>query len=69
MKKDSRFHKLATVMDKAEDAVDKKADETVDVLEKHGGKIDKSKRDHKETEKKTKRDLDSCDSGDVPMSP
>ncbi|MFE4367757.1 hypothetical protein ACFRMN_05755 [Streptomyces sp. NPDC056835] len=25
MKKDSRFHKLATVMDKAEDAVDKKA--------------------------------------------
>lgn len=60
VKKDSRFHRLATVMDKAEDAVDKKADETVDVLEKHGGKIDKSKREQKERDEKTKRDIDSC---------
>ncbi|WP_381793350.1 nucleic acid/nucleotide deaminase domain-containing protein [Streptomyces niveus] len=60
VKKDSRFHKLATVMDKAEDAVDKKADETVDVLEKHGGKIDKSKREQKERDEKTKRDIDDC---------
>ncbi|MFG2027400.1 nucleic acid/nucleotide deaminase domain-containing protein [Streptomyces sp. NPDC048825] len=67
VKKDSRFHKLASVMDKAEDAVDKKADETVDVLEKHGGKIDKSKKDHKEEDERKKRDIDSCDSGDVPM--
>lgn len=61
VKKDSRFHKLASVMDKAEDAVDKKADETVDVLEKHGGKIDDSKKEHKKTDEKTKRDIDSCD--------
>lgn len=60
VKKDSRFHKLATVMDKAEDAVDKKADETVHVLEKHGGKIDASKKEHKKTDEKTKHDLDSC---------
>ncbi|MEU9745752.1 nucleic acid/nucleotide deaminase domain-containing protein [Streptomyces niveus] len=60
VKKDSRFHKLATVMDKAEDAVDKKADETVDVLEKHGGKIDRSKREQKERDEKTKRDIDDC---------
>jgi uncharacterized protein YukE len=65
--KDSRFHKLAVVMDKCEDVVDKKADETVDVLKKHGGDIDKSKKDHKEKDKKVKEDLDSCDSGDVPM--
>ncbi|WP_371628822.1 hypothetical protein OG892_08465 [Streptomyces sp. NBC_00341] len=63
VKKDSRFHKLATVMDKAEDAVEKKADETVDVLEKHGGKIDASKKGHEENEKKTKTDLDGCDTG------
>uniref|UniRef100_A0AAU1TY94 Outer membrane channel protein CpnT-like N-terminal domain-containing protein n=1 Tax=Streptomyces sp. NBC_00119 TaxID=2975659 RepID=A0AAU1TY94_9ACTN len=60
VKKDSRFHKLASVMDKAEDAVDKKADETVHVLEKHGGKIDDSKKEHKKSDEKTKRDLDSC---------
>ncbi|MEV0777226.1 nucleic acid/nucleotide deaminase domain-containing protein [Streptomyces sp. NPDC050428] len=60
VKKDSRFHRLATVMDKAEDAVDKKADETVDVLEKHGGKIDRSKREQKERDEKTKRDIDDC---------
>ncbi|WP_326812263.1 hypothetical protein OIE62_07795 [Streptomyces scopuliridis] len=60
VKKDSRFHKLATVMDKAEDAVDKKADETVDILEDHGGKIDKSKREQKERDEKTKRDIDDC---------
>ncbi|MFD9090954.1 nucleic acid/nucleotide deaminase domain-containing protein [Streptomyces prasinus] len=67
VKKDSRFHKLATVMDKCEDAVDKKADETVDVLEKHGGAIDKGKKHHKEQDEKTKRDIDGCDSGDVSM--
>ncbi|MFJ6821988.1 nucleic acid/nucleotide deaminase domain-containing protein [Streptomyces niveus] len=70
VKKDSRFHKLATVMDKAEDAVDKKADETVDVLEKHGGKIDRSKREQKERDEKTKRDIDDCkdvDGDDTPM--
>ncbi|MGY3200465.1 WXG100-like domain-containing protein [Streptomyces sp. TE5632] len=67
VKKDSRFHKLATVMDKCEDAVDKKADETVDVLEKHGGAIDKGKKHHKERDEKTKRDIDACDSGAVPM--
>lgn len=61
VKKDSRFHKLATVMDKAEDAVDKKADETVDVLEKHGADIDAAKKEHKKTDKKTKDDIDSCD--------
>ncbi|MFH9761618.1 nucleic acid/nucleotide deaminase domain-containing protein [Streptomyces anulatus] len=70
VKKDSRFHKLSTVMDKAEDAVDKKADETVDILEKHGGNIDKSKKGHKQTDKERKEDLDRCkvDGGDdVPM--
>lgn len=67
VKKDSRFHKLATVMDKAEDAVDKKADETVVVLEKHGGKIDASKKEHKKSDEKTKKDLDSCDNGGTPM--
>ncbi|MFF6811762.1 nucleic acid/nucleotide deaminase domain-containing protein [Streptomyces sp. NPDC012403] len=63
VKKDSRFHKLATVMDKCEDAVDKKVDETLDVLEKHGGDIDKGKKEHKERDEKTKRDIDGC--GDV----
>ncbi|MCX5440907.1 nucleic acid/nucleotide deaminase domain-containing protein [Streptomyces sp. NBC_00063] len=63
VKKDSRFHKLATIMDKAEDAVEKKADETVHVLEKHGGKIDASKKEHKKSDKKTKTDIDSCDTG------
>ncbi|MGW7361057.1 WXG100-like domain-containing protein [Streptomyces sp. NPDC054802] len=72
VKKDSRFHKLATVMDKAEDAVDKKADETVDVLEKHGGKIDTSKKDHKKNDEKRKEEIDGCKvdvdkDGDVPM--
>ncbi|WP_326771352.1 nucleic acid/nucleotide deaminase domain-containing protein [Streptomyces sp. NBC_01445] len=60
VKKDSRFHKLSTVMDKAEDAVEKKTDETVHVLEKHGGKIDDSKKEHKKSDEKTKRDLDGC---------
>ncbi|MFF0747152.1 nucleic acid/nucleotide deaminase domain-containing protein [Streptomyces sp. NPDC004111] len=72
VKKDSRFHKLAAVMDKAEDAVDKKADETVDMLEKHGGKIDQSKKDHKAKDKEAKKGLDQCkvekeDGGDSPM--
>ena len=60
VKKDSRFHKLATVMDKAEDAVDKKADETVHVLEKHGADIDAAKKEHKKNDKKTKEDIDGC---------
>jgi hypothetical protein len=63
VKQDSRFHKLATVMDKAEDAVEKKADETVQVLEKHGGKIDASKKEHKKNDEKVKTDVDSCDTG------
>ncbi|WP_405593880.1 hypothetical protein OG741_37550 [Streptomyces sp. NBC_01410] len=69
VKKDSRFHKLATVMDKAEDAVDKKSDEMVKTLEDHGGKIDKSKRDQRKEDEERKRDLDRCkvDSGDTPM--
>jgi hypothetical protein len=67
VKKDSRFHKLATVMDKAEDAVDKKADEMVKTLEDHGGKIDKSKRGHKDNEEDRKKDFDQCGDGDVPM--
>ncbi|MFE6961884.1 hypothetical protein [Streptomyces sp. NPDC057696] len=50
-------------MDKAEDAVDKKAGETVHVLEKHGGKRDASKKEHKKSDKKTKTDLDSCETG------
>ncbi|WP_405418305.1 nucleic acid/nucleotide deaminase domain-containing protein [Streptomyces microflavus] len=58
--KDSRFHKLSTVMDKAEDAVDKKADETAAVLEKHGANIDTAKKDHKNTDKKVKEDIDGC---------
>lgn len=60
VKKDSRFHKLSTVMDKAEDAVDKKADEMVKTLEDHGGKIDKSKKDQKGTDKNTKDEIDKC---------
>lgn len=64
VKKDSRFHKLATVMDKAEDAVDKKADEMVKTLEDHGGKIDKSKTDQKGTDKKTKDEIDKCKTPD-----
>ncbi|MEC4018295.1 nucleic acid/nucleotide deaminase domain-containing protein [Streptomyces sp. H27-D2] len=70
VKKDSRFHKLGTIMDKAEDAVDKKADQTVDVLEEHGGKIDKSKKEHKDEDERRKRDFDECKSDgddDVPM--
>ncbi len=69
VKKDSRFHKLSTVMDKAEDAVDKKSDEMVKTLEDHGGKIDKSKRDHQDHEKKRERELEKCREGDddVPM--
>ncbi|MER7196682.1 hypothetical protein CG723_40910 [Streptomyces sp. CB01635] len=69
VKKDSRFHKLATVMDKAEDAVDKKADETVHVLEKHGGKIDASKKEHKKSDEKTRDDVNRCkvDDDDTPM--
>jgi hypothetical protein len=67
VKKDSRFHRLAVAMDKCEDAVDKKADETVDVLTKHGGAIDKGKKEHKERDERTKRDIDGCDSGEVPM--
>lgn len=70
VKKDSRFHKLSTVMDKAEDAIDKKADETVDMLEKHGGEIDESKKKHKQTDQERKEELERCkiDSGDdVPM--
>ncbi|MFD7232138.1 nucleic acid/nucleotide deaminase domain-containing protein [Streptomyces sp. NPDC059881] len=70
VKKDSRFHKLSTVMDKAEDAVDKKADEMVKTLEDHGGKIDKSKKDQKGTDKHTKDELDKCrtpDGDDTPM--
>ncbi|MEV7283006.1 nucleic acid/nucleotide deaminase domain-containing protein [Streptomyces sp. NPDC093252] len=68
VKKDSRFHKLATVMDKADDAVDKKADETVLVLEKHGGKIDESKKEHKKSDTKVKDDLDQCTTdSDTPM--
>ncbi|MGW0703746.1 nucleic acid/nucleotide deaminase domain-containing protein [Streptomyces sp. NPDC002867] len=60
VKKDSRFHKLSTVMEKAEDAVDKKADEMVKTLEDHGGKIDKSKKDQKGTDEQKKKDIDSC---------
>lgn len=62
--KDSRFHKLATVMDKAEDAVEKKADEMVKTLEDHGGKIDKSKRDHKGNDKDRERDFEKCGKDD-----
>ncbi|MFE6062180.1 nucleic acid/nucleotide deaminase domain-containing protein [Streptomyces sp. NPDC056431] len=69
VKKDSRFHKLATVMDKAEDAVDKKADEMVKTLEDHGGKIDKSKGSHKDHDDDVKDKLKKCgdDDDDVPM--
>ncbi|WP_217505245.1 WXG100-like domain-containing protein [Streptomyces lunaelactis] len=63
VKKDSRFHKLATVMDKAEDAVDKKADEMVKTLEEHGGKIDKSKSGHKEEDERRKREFEKCKNG------
>ncbi|MEH0564402.1 nucleic acid/nucleotide deaminase domain-containing protein [Streptomyces sp. NPDC058378] len=65
VKKDSRFHKLSTVMDKAEGAVEKKADEMVKTLEDHGGKIDKSKKDHKGTEDQNKKDIDNCKDVDV----
>ncbi|WP_328486099.1 WXG100-like domain-containing protein [Streptomyces zaomyceticus] len=61
VKKDSRFHKLATVMDKAEDAVDKKADEMVKTLEDHGGKIDKSKGSHQDHDDDVKDKLKKCD--------
>ncbi|MFB7344768.1 nucleic acid/nucleotide deaminase domain-containing protein [Streptomyces hydrogenans] len=64
VKKDSRFYKLAAVMDKAEDAVDKKADEMVKTLEDHGGKIDKSKTTQKETDQEQKKKIDSCDDVD-----
>jgi uncharacterized protein YukE len=63
VKKDSRFHRLAVALDKCEDAVDKKADETVDVLTKHGGAIDKGKKEHKERDQKTRDDIEAC--GDV----
>ncbi|MFJ1551205.1 nucleic acid/nucleotide deaminase domain-containing protein [Streptomyces sp. NPDC088246] len=71
VKKDSRFHKLTTVMDKAEEAVEKKAGEMVKTLEDHGGKIDKSKGSHKDNDEDRKRDFDKCKDGDdddsVPM--
>lgn len=69
VKKDSRFHKLATVMDKAEDAVDKKADEMVKTLEDHGGKVDKSKGIHKDHDDDVKDKFKKCDDDDddVPM--
>ncbi|MDH2389362.1 nucleic acid/nucleotide deaminase domain-containing protein [Streptomyces sp. HNM0663] len=70
MKKDGRFHKLAVVMDKAEDAVEKKTDAFSDTLEDHGGKLKKSRKDHKENDEARKRDFDRCkvdDEGDVPM--
>ncbi|MEK8145711.1 hypothetical protein NKH18_43800 [Streptomyces sp. M10(2022)] len=57
-------------MDKAEDAIDKKSDEMVKTLEDHGGKIDKSKRDHRGTDEERKRELDKCrtpDGDDTPM--
>ncbi|MFZ4273646.1 nucleic acid/nucleotide deaminase domain-containing protein [Streptomyces arboris] len=60
VKKDSRFHKLSTVMDKAEDSVEKKTDEMVKTLEEHGGKIDESKREHRRTDEERKRDFDRC---------
>ncbi|MFJ3435170.1 nucleic acid/nucleotide deaminase domain-containing protein [Streptomyces cyaneofuscatus] len=60
VKKDSRFHKLSTVMDKAEDSVEKKTDEMVKTLEEHGGKIDESKREHRRTDEDRKRDFDKC---------
>jgi hypothetical protein len=61
VKKDSRFHKLAAVMDKADDAVDKKADEMVKTLEEHGGKIKKSKEEQKEEDKRRKEEIDRCE--------
>ncbi|MEU3480874.1 nucleic acid/nucleotide deaminase domain-containing protein [Streptomyces sp. NPDC033754] len=64
VKKDSRFHKLATVMDKAEDAVDKKADEMVKTLEDHGGKIDTSKKSHKDNEDEQKKKMKECGDSD-----
>ncbi|WP_369147254.1 nucleic acid/nucleotide deaminase domain-containing protein [Streptomyces sp. R44] len=70
VKKDSRFHKLAAVMDKAEDAVEKKADEMVKTLEDHGGKIDKSKDSHKDHDDDVKDKFEKCDEDDddaVPM--
>ncbi|MGW8359034.1 WXG100-like domain-containing protein [Streptomyces wedmorensis] len=70
VKKDSRFHKLATVMDKAEDAVDKKADEMVKTLEDYGGKINKSKGSHKDHDDDVKDKFKKCDDDDddvVPM--
>ncbi|MER8046016.1 nucleic acid/nucleotide deaminase domain-containing protein [Streptomyces sp. NPDC094032] len=68
VRKDSRFHKLAVVMDKAEDAVEKKADEMVKTLEDHGGKIDKSKTSHKDHDDDVKDEFEKCDDGDeVPM--
>ena len=58
-------------MDRAEDAVEKKADDMVKTLQDHGGKIDKSKDSHKENEDRRKRDFENCDKhGDddeVPM--
>ncbi|MFF3172910.1 nucleic acid/nucleotide deaminase domain-containing protein [Streptomyces sp. NPDC057900] len=67
VKKDSRFRKLATVMDKAEDAIEKKADETVHVLEEHGGKISDSKKGHEKNDQKTKKDIEGCQVDDTPM--
>ncbi|MEU8763941.1 nucleic acid/nucleotide deaminase domain-containing protein [Streptomyces sp. NPDC048659] len=68
VRKDSRFHKLAVVMDKAEEAVEKKADEMVKTLEDHGGKIDKSKTSHKDHDDDVKEELEKCgDDKEVPM--
>ncbi|MFE4526838.1 nucleic acid/nucleotide deaminase domain-containing protein [Streptomyces anulatus] len=61
VKKDSRFHKLATVMDKAEDTVEEKAHEMVKTLEDHGGKISKSKRDQKEEDERRGKEIGKCD--------
>ncbi|MGW0929178.1 WXG100-like domain-containing protein [Streptomyces sp. NPDC002644] len=58
VKKDSRFHKLATVIDKCEDLVDKKIDDVFDAVEKHGKDIKRAKKDQKDRDLDTKEEID-----------
>lgn len=73
VKKDSRFHKLATAMEKTEEAIEKKADEMVKILEDHGGKINKGKKDQKEVDEQQKKEMEKPrvrgdgDDDDTPM--
>ncbi|MET8574663.1 nucleic acid/nucleotide deaminase domain-containing protein [Streptomyces sp. NPDC005012] len=64
VKKDSRFHKLATVIDKCEDVVDKKIDDVIEVVDRHQSDIKRAKKDQKERDLDAKKKMDDVDTPD-----